>query len=147
MGSTWLTHKTQILRETGDLAVILYKIFKYSSRLNVISAKMAKEMRLPWWNQFVENLDDVLKKVTNMLSIMTSLNGDGLLKKMIDAGMKNEDLVRIIADLIIAAGDTVITLVYLCNFYHTTSDAYRAFKRISEISPDQTKISSIILYV
>lgn len=112
IGSTWITHKTQILRETDDLAVFMYKIFKYSSRLNVISAKKAKEANFPWWNQFARNLDDVLKKVTNALSLMTRLNGDGLLKNMIDAGIKNQDLVRIVADLIIAAGDTVITFFY-----------------------------------
>ncbi|XP_033221676.1 cytochrome P450 315a1, mitochondrial-like isoform X2 [Belonocnema kinseyi] len=106
IGSTWITHKTQILREADDLAVFMYKIFKYSSRLNVISAKKAKEANFLWWNQFSRTLDDVLKKVMNVLLLMTRLDGDGLLKNMIDAGIKNEDLIRIVADLIIAAGDT-----------------------------------------
>ncbi|XP_033212668.1 cytochrome P450 315a1, mitochondrial-like [Belonocnema kinseyi] len=106
IGSTWITHKTQILREADDLAVFMYKIFKYSSRLNVISAKKAKDANFPWWNLFARNLDDVLKKVTDVLALMTRLDSDGLLKNMIDAGIKNEDLVRIVADLIIAAGDT-----------------------------------------
>ena len=113
IGSTWNTHKPQILRETGDLATILYKIFKYTSRLNIISARKAKENNSFWWRQFVENLDDVLKKVKNIVTLITCLDGDGLLQNMIEAGIKNQDLVRIVADLIIAAGDTVIIQFFI----------------------------------
>jgi hypothetical protein len=34
-------------------------------------------------------------------------DGDGLLRKMLDEGMELKDVVRIVADLILAAGDTV----------------------------------------
>lgn len=117
MGSSWCNHKKQILAETGQLSTSLYKIFLYSSRLNVISARKAKEMNLLWWRQFVEVVDHVLNVVKKTVLLMTTLNGDGLLNDMVNAGINCDDLIRIVADLIIAAGDTVTSTI---QFYSIT---------------------------
>lgn len=111
MGSKWCQCKEEILKETDQLPVILHKIFQYSSRLNVISAANAKKRNSLWWRQFVNAVDDAMAAVKHIVHLLIKLNGDGLLYLMMNAGIKSEDLVRIVADLILAAGDTVIDLL------------------------------------
>lgn len=106
MGSKWCQCKEEILKETDQLPVILHKIFQYSSRLNVISAANAKKRNSLWWRQFVNAVDDAMAAVKHIVHLLIKLNGDGLLYLMMNAGIKSEDLVRIVADLILAAGDT-----------------------------------------
>ncbi|XP_051164989.1 cytochrome P450 315a1, mitochondrial isoform X2 [Leptopilina boulardi] len=113
IGSGWSYHKKQILMETGQLSIFLHKIFLYSSRLNVISASNAKAKNLFWWRQFVNVVDDTLATVKKTVLLLIKLNGDGLLHQMMSVGIKSDDLIRIVADLIIAAGDTEVLLMSL----------------------------------
>lgn len=50
---------------------------------------------------------------------------NGLVKKMVDENVKSEDIIRIIADFIIAAGDTVNYKKYL---KHILLLVYRTIK-------------------
>jgi len=48
-----------------------------------------------------------MAKVRSLVPDMISLSNDGLLWMMMNEGIRNDDVVRIIVDFIIAAGDTV----------------------------------------
>ncbi|XP_035723788.1 cytochrome P450 315a1, mitochondrial-like isoform X1 [Vespa mandarinia] len=106
MGSTWHRHKANISRDSENLARTLHKIFEYTAELSILPAKLAKTLRLPSWNRFVESADSALSIVRTLVPEMVRLGGDGLLQTMMDEGIRDDDLVRIVTDFIIAAGDT-----------------------------------------
>ncbi|KAI4477891.1 hypothetical protein M0804_012371 [Polistes exclamans] len=106
MGSTWHQHKSVISRYSENLAKSLHKIFEYTAELSVLPVKLAKTLRLPSWNKFVESADSALSIVRTLVPEMVHLGGDGLLQTMMNEGIRDDDLVRIVTDFIIAAGDT-----------------------------------------
>lgn len=65
------------------------------------------KLRLPAWTKFVKTVDMVLDKMHNLVPEMIRLDGDGLLKMIMNEGISEDKAVRIITDFIIAAGDTV----------------------------------------
>ncbi|KAK2581866.1 hypothetical protein KPH14_002329 [Odynerus spinipes] len=106
MGSTWFRNKEEIARDSENLARTLHKIFEYTAELSVLPAKLAKTLKLPAWNKFVKSADLALGIVRMLVPKMVHLGGDGLLQRMMDEGIRDDDLVRIVTDFIIAAGDT-----------------------------------------
>lgn len=70
-------------------------------------AKLAMRLRLPAWTKFVRTADTIMAKVRSLIPDMISLSSGGLLEMMMNEGISNDDLIRIVADFIIAAGDTV----------------------------------------
>ncbi|XP_012223827.2 cytochrome P450 315a1, mitochondrial isoform X1 [Linepithema humile] len=106
IGSRWRDCERQMRPEAEDLALMLHRIFEYSATLSMIPAKLAKRLKLPVWTKFVWTVDTILEKVCNLIPEMTRLDGDGLLRTMMKEGIHGDDAVRIVADFIIAAGDT-----------------------------------------
>ena len=90
----------------------LGRIFEHTVHLSRVSAKLASFVRLPSWNGFVETADYALDTVGRFVDDMAELDGaeDGLLRRMIDDGVKGDVLRRIVVDLIVAAGDTVSSI-------------------------------------
>lgn len=111
IGSRWRDCERQMRPEAADLALMLHQIFEYSATLSMIPAKLAKRLKLPAWTKFVRTVDTILNKVCNLVPEMTRLDSDGLLHTMIKEGIHDDDAVRIVADFIIAAGDTVHFLI------------------------------------
>ncbi|XP_076232615.1 cytochrome P450 family protein sad [Calliopsis andreniformis] len=109
MGSSWHSCKHQLSRDVQKLAQTLYKIFAYSAKLSILPAKVAMNLRLPVWTKFVRSADTVFEIVRVLVPEMTRLGGDGLLKKMMDEGIRDEYAISIVADFILAAGDTTAT--------------------------------------
>lgn len=107
MGSSWKNYEEIARNEADKLAGILHKIFELSARLSVLPAKYAMKFRLPVWREFVKVADEALGMTRKLVPEMASLGGDGLLYLMKQEGIQDEDLVRIVTDLILAAGDTV----------------------------------------
>ena len=107
MGSYWHCYKQQLSRDFEVLAEVLHKIFEYSAKLSVIPAKLAMTLRFPVWRKFVASADTAFEIVRTLVPEMIKLGGDGLLKKMMDEGIRPEDANCIITDFILAAGDTV----------------------------------------
>lgn len=105
-GSRWQDWESQIGPEMDYLALMLHQIFIHSITLSMMPAKLAMRLRLPAWTKFVHTVDTITAKVHSLVSEMISLNSDGLLWMMMNEGIRN-DVVRIVADFIIAAGDTV----------------------------------------
>lgn len=93
--------------ETEYLAQMLHQIFVYSTTLSMMPAKLAMRLRLPAWTKFVRTADAILVTVRNLVLKMIVLDSDGLLRMMINEGIRDDDAVRIVTDFIIAAGDTV----------------------------------------
>lgn len=73
----------------------------------MMPAKLAMRLKLPAWTKFVHTADTIMAKVRSLVPDMISLSSDGLLWMMMNEGIRNDDVVRIIVDFIIAAGDTV----------------------------------------
>lgn len=107
MGSQWSNCKSQMRPEAEHLALVLHEIFVYSASLSMLPAKLAMKLKLPVWKKFVRAADAILDKVHKLVPEMTRLNGDGLLSMMMNNGICDGDAVRIVADFVIAAGDTV----------------------------------------
>lgn len=106
LGSRWRDYESRIHSEIEHVALMLHRIFMYSVTLSMIPAKLAMKLRLPAWTKFVKTVDMVLDKMHNLVPEMIRLDGDGLLKMIMNNGISDDKAVRIITDFIIAAGDT-----------------------------------------
>ncbi|XP_043272229.1 cytochrome P450 315a1, mitochondrial-like isoform X1 [Venturia canescens] len=107
IGSSWKNYKPRIDKETIKLARILHRIFVLSAKLSLLPVKYVIKFRLPVWREFCQVVDEALGSVRDIVTEILCLEGDGLLSLMIKEGItKQEDLVRIVTDLVIAAGDT-----------------------------------------
>lgn len=107
MGSSWYRNKQRMAAEYEYLALMLHQILKNSATLSMLSTKLAMRFKLPMWTKFVAAADAVFDTVGNLVPEIIRLKGDGLLQVMMNAGIGDDDAVRIIGDFIIAAGDTV----------------------------------------
>ncbi|XP_029680801.1 cytochrome P450 315a1, mitochondrial [Formica exsecta] len=106
IGSRWRDCEQHMRPETEYLAQMLHQIFVYSTTLSMMPAKLAMRLRLPAWTKFVRTADAILVTVRNLVLKMIFLDSDGLLRMMINEGIRDDDAVRIVTDFIIAAGDT-----------------------------------------
>ncbi|CAH0715456.1 unnamed protein product, partial [Brenthis ino] len=89
-------------------AASVKKIFQVTTKLYVWPVDWCQRLNLKVWRDFKECVDLSLLLANKMASEMIR-NGDksdGLINKLVGENIKNEDIVRIIADFIIAAGDT-----------------------------------------
>lgn len=106
IGSRWLDHEKQLRSEAKNLALMLHQIFEHSATLSMVPAKLAMTLRLPAWTKFVRAADTIMDKVCKLVPKMIQFDSDGLLRTMMSNGIRDDDAVRIVADFIIAAGDT-----------------------------------------
>jgi len=111
IGSRWRDYESRIHSEIEHLALMLHNIFKHSVPLSVFSPKVAMSFRLPIWTRYVKTVDMVMEKVHNLVPKILQFDNDGLLKIMVN-DIDKDIVIRIIADFIIAAGDTVRLLIY-----------------------------------
>lgn len=108
LGSAWNEYRDTIADgESDKLAKNLHKIFVLSARLSLLPVKYVVKFNLPVWRRFVQVVDEALELVGTLVPKMIKFQGDGLLSLMINEGMSEQDVTRIVADLILAAGDTV----------------------------------------
>ncbi|XP_034941598.1 cytochrome P450 315a1, mitochondrial [Chelonus insularis] len=107
MGSSWVHFKDKIINdETDRLAQNLHKIFLLTAKFSLLPVKYVMKLNLPMWRRFVNIVDESLGTVQILVPKMAKYQGDGLLNMMKNEGIDLRDLSRIVADLIIAAGDT-----------------------------------------
>ncbi|XP_078044770.1 cytochrome P450 family protein sad [Augochlora pura] len=109
MGIHWQICKHELSQDFVKLARTLHKVFEYSAKLAIMPAKVAMNLRLPVWMKFVTAVDTTFETVRVLVPRMIELGGDGLLKKMLDEGIREEDVIYIVTDFILAAGDTTAT--------------------------------------
>ncbi|CAH0557394.1 unnamed protein product [Brassicogethes aeneus] len=86
----------------------VHLVFETSAKLSLIPARLAAKYRIPAWKRFEKSVDSALmianELVTHLLDNYP--HGDGLLHKMQQEEIKKSELIRIVCDLILAAGDT-----------------------------------------
>lgn len=103
-----------------ELAQSLCGIFENSVRLAAFPTQLAKTLGLPWWKNFVRSADVALNGVSNVIGdVLKSPIRDGMLAKMREEGIPDEELKRIVVDFIIAAGDAVSKLRQFCKHIST----------------------------
>ncbi|OAD58301.1 hypothetical protein WN48_00180 [Eufriesea mexicana] len=137
MGSCWHSYKQYLSRDFEVLAETLQKIFEYSAKLSIIPAKLAMNLHLPVWKKFVTSADTAFEIVRLLVPEMTKLGGNGLMKKMMDEGIKPEDVICIVTDFILAAGDTTATtlqwiLLLLCNHPEKQEELFENLKDLPQ---------------
>ena len=103
----WTKNKTRMKYEAKRLAQYLHKVFFYSVRLSSVPARLAMKLKIPWWTKYVKSIDESMEILKVLVPEMSQSESDGIIKKLMAEGIVGEDLFRIVADLIISAGDTV----------------------------------------
>lgn len=86
------------------LASTVCLVFHTSADLSLIPAKFAAKYRIPRWKRFVAAVDSALLAANDLVAHLNT--GDGLLAKMRHEGVGELEIVRIVVDLVLAAGDT-----------------------------------------
>ncbi|XP_043787940.1 cytochrome P450 315a1, mitochondrial isoform X1 [Apis laboriosa] len=137
MGSYWYSYKHQLSRDFEILAETLHEIFEYSAKLSIIPVKLAMNLHLPVWKKFVASADTAFEIVRMLVPEMAKLGGNGLLKKMMDEGIRAEDAICIVTDFILAAGDTTATtlqwvLLLLCNHPEKQEELFKHLKDLPQ---------------
>ncbi|XP_055602482.1 cytochrome P450 315a1, mitochondrial isoform X2 [Uranotaenia lowii] len=86
----------------------VYNIFLYSSKLMTVPPKIADILQLPAWKRFEQVVPETLEIASTIINniLDEAEHGDGLLVKLQKNISSREVLIRIFADLMIAAGDT-----------------------------------------
>lgn len=109
IGSKWPNNQQFFASplEKEEFAKSLHRIFECSVSLSQLPVKLAKTLRLPIWRRYLASQDFALLTVRNLVAKMMLVEGDGLMKLMMDEDIRDEHLVRIVSDLITAASDTV----------------------------------------
>lgn len=91
------------------LASIVNLVFQTTSKLALIPSSFASRFKIPRWNRFVRSVDNALYGANDLVSDLIEnyrLDPDGLLPKLLNEDIEKENVKKIIADLILAAGDT-----------------------------------------
>lgn len=108
IGSKWQNQQFfENSMEKDKFAKSLHQIFECSVSLSQLPVKLAKALRLPVWQRYLNSQDFALTTVRSLVKRMMPLEGDGLMKLMMDEEIRDDYLVRIVSDLITAASDTV----------------------------------------
>nr|QTM97418.1 Cytochrome P450 [Sitophilus oryzae] len=104
----YIAAKQKLTDRIDYLSSTLRLVFETSSKLMLISTKLAAKYRISRWKQFEKSVTSALFSVADLVELLLSdyvKNGEGLLGKL-KAKMTTNELVRIVTDLILAAGDT-----------------------------------------
>lgn len=107
MGSTWDLRNEEISEDLNILAENLHQVFIQTAKLSVLPTKLVMKFQLPVWRKFVRIMDTIMSVTKKVVVHMERVSNNGLLELMKKSGIRDEHLVRIVTDMIIAAGDTV----------------------------------------
>lgn len=91
----------------GRLAGTVSSVFESSVKLQLMPAVVAAKLRLPAWRRFASSVSEALSASTLLVTTLLELPAsDGILQRMVEEKLQREEIVKLVADLIIAAGDT-----------------------------------------
>lgn len=98
----------QLSHGLNDLASTVHLIFQKSVALQILPASLAAKLNLGVWKSFVEVVSEALKKANDLVECLLDdfPLEDGLLRKMEQENVPRSMIVRIVADLILAAGES-----------------------------------------
>ncbi|KAJ9590666.1 hypothetical protein L9F63_016294, partial [Diploptera punctata] len=108
LGDKYKQHQKGLQDIVQRFAVVVQMIFRESSRLSLIPAKLAAYFKVPAWKNFVSSVDEAIALANSLMTqlIPVCKDGNGLLVAMLREGIEHKYVVRILADLVLAAGDT-----------------------------------------
>lgn len=117
LGSNWAQYKNSesYYVNIEKLSISVHKIFELSAKLSVIPFNYAIMFRFLDWNELVQTFNSVFQIIRNLIMGMKALEGDGLISMMKKEGIQEQDVNRIVMDLILAAGDTVKKNLFIIN--------------------------------
>ncbi|XP_059480622.1 cytochrome P450 315a1, mitochondrial [Neocloeon triangulifer] len=127
-GDKFAEHSSAIRRLPGlrGLSEQVRQVFCESSKLSLLPARVARAIRLPAWARFERAVDHAVHGASSLVLDLLpfSRGGDGMLERMLAAGVELSDTVRIVADLILAAGDTsAVTMQWVLYLLAKNPDA------------------------
>ncbi|KAF4529416.1 hypothetical protein B566_EDAN003510 [Ephemera danica] len=101
-------HAPELDSRLASLAEDIIHVFEDSAKLALLPARLARALHLPTWTRFERNVDRALQGASSLVLDLLPMarGGDGLLERMLESGLELRDIVRIIVDLVLAAGDT-----------------------------------------
>ncbi|KAK0174411.1 hypothetical protein PV327_010181 [Microctonus hyperodae] len=108
LGTNWAQYKNSesYYLNIEKLSKSLHKIFELSAKLSVIPINYVTTFRFLVWNELVQTFNNVFQIVRDLIISMKDLEGDGLISMMKKEGIQEQDVNRIVMDLMLAAGDT-----------------------------------------
>nr|ALD15933.1 cytochrome P450 [Dendroctonus armandi] len=95
--------RSRLADQIGLLASCVHEVFETSAKMTLIPAGLASKCRLPRWKRFEGAATTALKAATDLVETLES--NQGLLGR-VQGQMTVNELAKIVADLILAAGDT-----------------------------------------
>ncbi|KAK9712994.1 Cytochrome P450 [Popillia japonica] len=90
------------------LAKTVHLIFHTTSELQLIPANLAYHLRLSRWKMFENSVTTALTTANNFVSriLNETIDENSLISKMLRENLQEDLIIRIITDLVLAAGDT-----------------------------------------
>nr|BAM73861.1 cytochrome P450 [Bombyx mori] len=110
-----LQGNSALLKPTPEYEMLLLlfseavkKIFSTTTKLYALPVEFCQRWNLKVWRNFKQSVDDSISIAQKIVYEMlhTKDAGDGLVKRLKDENMSDELITRIVADFVIAAGDT-----------------------------------------
>ncbi|XP_034252654.1 cytochrome P450 315a1, mitochondrial [Thrips palmi] len=109
IGTNYEAHAGKWNGIISQLASDIHSIFLESAEMSSMSAKVARDEDKPVWRRFKKSVDVSLSTARSLLREMISVcsaSPSGLLSDMQDAELSEEEIMKVVVDLILAAGDT-----------------------------------------
>ncbi|XP_067011206.2 cytochrome P450 315a1, mitochondrial [Anabrus simplex] len=108
LGAQYEVQRHQLEPAVHQLSLVVHRVFEESAKLSLIPARLAAKLHLSVWTNFVQTVDQALDGANRLVRQVVPLceHGEGLLGRMLQEGIELPDVIRIVADLILAAGDT-----------------------------------------
>lgn len=91
------------------LALTVNRVFETTVKLQLLPATLAAKFKLPAWKRFVLAVDNALTTSNQLVATLLDdceLNGGVLEEMVVEEKLQRSEIVKLVADLILAAGDT-----------------------------------------
>lgn len=90
------------------LAETNQKVFENTSKLSLIPSELAAKFNIPQWKKFSNSVTNSLNCARSLVInlLHEELDNDGLLVQMLNENLNEDEIVRLVSDLLLAAGDT-----------------------------------------
>lgn len=82
------------------------QIMLHTSKMQTLPASLAYKFQLKCWAEFETSFTESLKDARHVVTYLLSQKTNGLLDKLINRNLNEEEITSIICDLVLAAGDT-----------------------------------------
>lgn len=108
-GDGYIAARGRLESTLEKLANTVSSVFESSVKLQLLPAVLAQKLQLPAWKRFVRCVGDALETSTFLVTTLLEeeqLANDGLLAQMQKENLQREEIIKLVADLILAAGDT-----------------------------------------